>query len=178
MKTFCRHPECYKVIGPKGWYYCREHESDLDTHLLHVVTPIVKASKTFYIGRTSYPERRLLEHLNKYELDQMVILHWAGDWDESDTLEEWLIEEFKRFSRCLNDSDCSHGKHSSPWNCVYIAYTLKSSDALCQKPNLITDLDTGKRQWPIKGCPMKPVYLKANVGTAEASKILDAYYKT
>jgi hypothetical protein len=175
MKIQCRHPKCEKMVGPRGWFYCSDHEDAFNDHVFTIADPLAKSSSEFYVGRSSYPERRLLEHLVRFELDRMVILHWAADRRECDTLEEWLIRELEHHSKARNESAISYGRHTSPWNCVYIAFALKKGKMLPGDFIPVRDLQVKNRQWPIRGFPISPVYLHADVTSSRASSILETY---
>ena len=78
-----------------------------------------------YIGRTSCPERRLIEHNFKQDSSRydLIALHWTPDWGEIAALEEWLIAQ-EKLERCrkklVNEDLSSTGKFTGSWQCLYM----------------------------------------------------------
>ncbi len=92
-----------------------------------------------YVGRSNYPERRLLQHFaGKSTVDPtkdwsrdrrreyMAVLHWSGSWRETAWVEERLIK-LNDGLKVVNDSPESWGNWSGAWNCVYVCWAYKQS---------------------------------------------------
>src|SRR2546430_12765765 len=73
----CRGTNCgAEARGPK-LRYCDACLEALLVDLVSIVKELGSSASKTYIGRTSFPERRLLEHFIASDRDHLVILHWA-----------------------------------------------------------------------------------------------------
>jgi hypothetical protein len=87
-------------------------------------------ARQLYIGRTNYPERRLLEHYREGR-DHLAVLHWSPSWRECAQIEEQLIAEFRARGKVKleNEAEDSSGKWSGPWNCIYLSWEANKKSA-------------------------------------------------
>ena len=71
-----------------GIFYCGTCLPVLLQRIERDVTHITAASAVKpYVGRTAFPERRLLQHLCKKGRDRLSILHWADSLEEAEAFE-------------------------------------------------------------------------------------------
>ena len=132
LERLCRGPGCGKLLsaaasnrGPRR-FYCSTHWNELKAYLLAAVDQIYPEARTLYLGRSNYPERRLLEHRVRRDRPQMAILHWTSDWAEIAFLEEWLIGHYQSARKSVNKVKESAGKWRGPWNCLYLSWAWKN----------------------------------------------------
>ena len=85
----CRAVDCDEEMEK---FFCKTCYRKLSKSLTETLKDICTAAAEIYVGRTSDPERRLLEHFVESDRDILTILHWAKDWEEADYFEEMLIE--------------------------------------------------------------------------------------
>ncbi|MCA9693446.1 MAG: hypothetical protein KC636_27875 [Myxococcales bacterium] len=139
------------------------------------VHDVLAVAATVYLGRTHHPERRLLEHRARHGRDHLLVLHWGAAWNEISQLEENIIARFQRLSRLQNESGTSDGRVSSPWNALYVSFSLKHG--LCSMPGtlVVRSLHWRHRLWPDPSVPCRPVLLRAALDEVEAVKILAAW---
>lgn len=103
---------------------------------LAIVQGIRRQADAVYVGRSNYPERRLLEHFTGRSVskklrgaavlrDRLTVLHWTGSWREAAMVEEYLIRQSPAATGLpdlLNSDAESWGSFSGPWNCVYVSW--------------------------------------------------------
>lgn len=149
----CRGNGCSAAAHEGG--RCERHwEELLDVTMKRAVRPYEDAS-SFYVGRTNFPEARLLEHFLKTDGDlrRMAVLHWSACQKETAALEIRLIKRFEPGTNRLkgrNADPGSGGGFSGSWNCVYVAWVPRARDRSI-KPNEfreVSSLDANVRMWP------------------------------
>jgi len=129
------------------------------------------AAQGVYVGRSAYPERRLLEHLMKDKRDRLSILHWASSLEEAEAFEikiHKIVEDISdqtqpraggRFARCHH--------------AIYISWTARSgfpADQLVHH-TLVTELMTA-RQWPAPPSRFETAHLWCPMTSDDAENIL------
>jgi hypothetical protein len=129
MKTvsgrICRAPDGCDVALRDEQFYCRTHFDELLRGLVTNIERFYGRARDIYIGRSHYPEKRLLQHRSKKDLDHLAVLHWAGDRAEIEELETSLIRAFRERLKTLNRIGDSDGRWSGHWYCVYVAWAEK-----------------------------------------------------
>jgi len=83
----CRYDGCEKKAV---LHYCLKHRDKLFGSIFEVIEKIHRISRITYIGRSHFPELRLLEHDDK-EVDCLSVLHWASCHAEAIYAEEMLM---------------------------------------------------------------------------------------
>ena len=175
----CRASSCATPLRA-GHFYCPPHWDDLLNNLGETIGRINRDARCIYIGRSSDPERRLLQHFVQCDRDHLAVLHWSSDLAEIERLESELIKGAS-YSRKLENEDAeSCGSFWGHWNCVYASWTWKNGaedlsrtgfrrvDGLYH-PRLLPDCST---------FPKRPDYLKAAVSAERAERILDELQET
>lgn len=144
--ALCRNPSCKKKH--RGEFFCRDCMATLESYVDDLINEIKPESREFYIGRTNYPERRLLEHALFFGRTKLTVLHWAAEWDEIDYLESLFIEKHQG-RKSKNQTDEATGKKSGSFNALYISWEKKAKATLenwILEP--VTDLEPANRMWP------------------------------
>ena len=160
--------------------YCAAHWSSLTDHLQSLVHYLGAGAASIYVGRTNYPERRLLQHLANADRghDRLAVLHWAGTPAEAEEIEKFVICVVKkRFKlKGMNESDDSDGRWSGPWNAVYASWREKKrTQAVPVIWHSVRDLDA-RPMAPVGGFLPFPVCLHAEVSPQDAQAALTARY--
>ena len=108
---------------------CGKHWDEILGRASKFVEPIVGKARSFYIGRSSFPERRLLEHFRDGGRNHMAVLHWSSSAGETAKLEECLIAEAKGAYRgkTANKDRASSGRWEGPWHAVYASWSWKNA---------------------------------------------------
>ncbi len=140
--ALCRNVSCQKNATRKG-FFCSSCMEALTLFVDKNINSIKAKSEKFYIGRTNYPERRLLEHALESERTNLTVLHWAVDKDEIRYLEKFFIE---RHPDSENEDSESFGSAVGAFNALYVSWEEKSSKNI--KGGEVEDLDAANRLWP------------------------------
>ncbi|MBK8409902.1 MAG: hypothetical protein IPL19_18225 [Sandaracinaceae bacterium] len=175
MNRRCRWGEC--SAEHPGDFYCDQHYVRLVSGLEDTLKHIYAAASTVYIGRSHYPEQRLLYHRQDADLgnnDHMAVLHWAGDPEEIMQLEERLIANNHGRLKLKNDSLESKGSVVGKWHCIYVAWRWKKD---CDKwPGFtdVVDLDLGRRLPPSRHHVLgrNPEYLRTTLTPAQSKALV------
>lgn len=145
MQLVCASPDRQQVC-----VYCDAHWKTVVATLERTITVIARTAKELYIGRSCYPERRLLQHRETKGLACLAVLHWASDWTEIASLEEAMIEHGSRWvGKGLNQSENSDGRYSGAWNALYVAWNRKRGGKRQPGSRLIESLEYSDRMWPV-----------------------------
>lgn len=152
--------------------FCTKHADEIYDEAVWQVDDVLGVASELYLGRTDFPERRLLEHFVSSKRDFLLVLHWTANWAEAKEFEEGLIHAFKQESKYLrikNESLGSEGRYGSPWNAVYISFALKNN-APRELPGSLTVeyLHWRNRLWPNPVLPNPPVLLCCRFTKEEA----------
>lgn len=149
----CREPECDAPSIDAG--RCPQHWDELVGTTRKRAARAYSDASEFYIGRTNFPEVRLLEHFVDTDgaRRRMAILHWSACWSEIMLLEERLISSFGIDSSRLkgaNKDPKSSGTLSGSWNCVYGVWAPRARDLKIKSSAFreVTSLDASQREWP------------------------------
>jgi hypothetical protein len=152
--------------------FCAECAEKIFKSVTSHIDDVLKVASSLYFGRSSHPERRLLEHfLNKdRNHTHMLVMHWAANWPEIRYFEESLIDFFTKDAKYLrieNDSGRSDGKLSGAWHALYVSFSLKSG---CHIPGAIVvkQLHWRNRLWPNPLLPNAPVLLRCGLSNTQA----------
>jgi len=176
MRLTCRANDCWREPNRKG-FLCGVHDKELDRAISRILDAVAEVSADVYVGRSAYPERRLLEHVRdsgSRPRCNLAVLNWTCDWGETEALEKRVIRAANaRFTmKGKNRSKDSDGKWRSDWNCVYIAWIPKANGgSLTRWPVVtVTDLDPSRRLVPRRGLyPFQPIRLVTSVEPEQAS---------
>ncbi len=154
--------------------YCATHHQDLMQHLSRRIEEVRKRARVAYLGRSHFPEQRLIEHrASEKMLTRLTVLHWAADWDEIEYLETWAIKNHPKRRKGLNKSRNSKGGLFGPWNCLYLAWTPKKGEKRrsLRESRLVTRLDWSRRLWPDSTFTMEPVQLATELSCEDAETL-------
>ena len=175
MSRACRAPEgCNASVGASD-FYCRRDFRQLEAGLLGTLDEIYREAADVYIGRTHYPEQRLLYHRRDHDRDHLAVLHWAGDRAEIAHLEVHLIKAAAGRLKGKNVSDTSDGKWAGHWNCLYVAWTWKARAKPLAGARFtdVSSLDLGRRLLPERPKLVKaPDYLRTRLSADGAARLL------
>ena len=146
-------------------------------HAAWQVEDALEVASRIYFGRSSFPERRLVEHVsNGTERDHLLVIHWAANWDEIEELEEALIDAFTKQSkikRVENESDKSEGRHSGSWSTLYVSFALKADFPSIPGATVVERLNRRNRLWPSPAVPTSPTLLRCDLTPEEAKSELN-----
>lgn len=81
--------------------FCTKHADEIFEDACWQVDDVLGVASKLYLGRTDFPERRLLEHFVSSKRDFLLVLHWTANWAEAKEFEEGLIRAFKQDSKYL-----------------------------------------------------------------------------
>lgn len=138
---------------------------------------IYRQARTVYVGRSNYPERRLLEHWSLRQRPRLCVLTWTSEWAEAAFLERWLIRRIQRLPKGSNADTASSGRWEGAWNCVYLSWEQKTGEdaSLLPSSSVVRGLDDGARLAPIREpWPGRAVHLVAGLPTDEAAEVVRA----
>lgn len=165
--------------------WCQLHWNEFTDRLVSSISDIAKGeSQRIYVGRTNYPERRLLEHFTrdrehkdekrKYPdraRDYLAVLHWSGSWREIDKLERCLIERTRR-PKQMNKDPHSKGDWYGNWCCVYVSWAFQERASSFDQRHHVREVH--HLDWPIvyptEG--FAPIIIKCALTTEKARKEL------
>lgn len=175
MTTRCRWGEC--VAEHPGDFYCHAHYARLLSGLEETIKHIYGAASTVYIGRSHYPEQRLLYHRKDDRLgnnDHMAVLHWSGDPEEIMQLETRLIANNHGRLKLKNDCLESKGRVVGMWHCVYVVWRWKKDSDKWPGFSDVDALDLGRRLAPVRHSNLgrNPEYLRTRLAPDRAAAIL------
>ncbi len=146
----CRHPKCDKLLSKAGMSHCPKHRRKLLSNMMDMIGAVKGHAATLYVGRSAYPERRLIEHLRDRDLTHLFPLHWATEKEEAVVVEKELIERVKKKYRKAHFEMSTGGKSVGEWHAVYVAWARAKNagqfDALPVRE--VADLDWGNRLLP------------------------------
>jgi len=121
---------------------------------------IGQRSKRMYIGRTNFPERRLLQHRRDKGLNKLFALHWAKTAAAIAKVEEELIQRHAHLERLENAAMDSRGGWGDGQQGVYIAWVWKQNfgthDVLGLTPVEWTVLPSSPGRSRYLYCPLSP----------------------
>ncbi len=174
----CWVQTCGRASSPPSQVYCDVHWKHLDTHLGELTAWIGRGAASLYVGRTNYPERRLLTHFADKDHDRFAILHWTAHRYEIEAIEKSLIEVVKtKFSKKgKNKSSDSEGKRSGPWNAVYVSWReMAKSPPIPTLWREVRNLDEPP-VCPTPGFLALPVFLRAACERGDAKRLINERY--
>ncbi len=87
--------------------------------LIHEIATVADA---YYIGRTNWPEKRLLGHRAESGRQHLAVLQWASSIPWVRGLEIEMIKMFRGKKGNENVGADSDGGLWGRWNCVYVAW--------------------------------------------------------
>jgi hypothetical protein len=173
---YCR--ECSGSFQGADYYYCGSCDPKLWARIERDIRVLRSmAAEGVYVGRSAFPERRLLEHLEKKGLDRLSVLHWAGSLEEAESFERRIHGEVKDLTN--QEPPRAEGQFARCHHAIYLSWTAKSAFPANQLVHhaLITEL-MGARQWPAPPSRFETVHLWCPVQRDQARWILDALKKT
>ena len=171
----CSAPGC-DLTGNPATAFCAVHSEELLRHLELLVTDTCKVAGRIYLGRTGFPERRLLEHFANHGRSHLLLLLWAGSWDEAEFLEEALIRRFEHLSKLANESLESTGSFTSHWNALYLSFTPKAAIRALPGALDVPALHWRRRIWPDPMFPGRPILLRSGARSRDgARQLLDEW---
>ena len=139
------------------------------------VRQVLDVASEVYIGRSSHPECRLLQHFcngcpERNGRDHLLVVHWAAQWNEIEHFEEELIKHVKQsgISRLANRSLESDGWHSGSWEALYVSFRLKDRYDRIPGATIVKELHWRNRLWPDPIVPNSPVLLRCGLCHEEA----------
>lgn len=175
----CWANHCGERVGPLSRTYCEGHWKEVIEHLVAATEYIGDGAASLYIGRTNYPERRLLEHVVERGHDRLAVLHWSAHRDEIREVEEALIAYVKRKfpKKGTNMGDQSSGRKSGPWYAIYISWREKTRTEPVPVRWIKVD--------HLEGCPIAPmaawlpfpVFMRTELTAGEVDLALRARYR-
>lgn len=168
---YCR--ECSRSFHGERVYYCESCRALLWKRIERDVSEVGgRAAQGVYVGRTAYPERRLLEHLQKDGRDRLSILHWAASLEEAEDFERWILRLVK--DRSDQGDPRAGGRFARCHHAIYLSWTPSSTFPANQLVHhaLVTEL-MGARQWPAPPSRFETVHLWCPVSSDQTDGILD-----
>jgi hypothetical protein len=85
------------------------------------VEGIVRGHDEAYIGRSCNPDRRLVDHMMKWDAQRLHRVGKGRVRDEIEALETALIKAMDRFARLRNEVIDSPGHYRDGLNYIYVA---------------------------------------------------------
>jgi hypothetical protein len=167
----CR--ECSRSFHGERVYYCESCRPPLWGRIERDVRELGgRAAQGVYVGRTAYPERRLLEHLQKDGRDRLSILHWAASLEEAEDFERWILGLVKDLSN--QGQPRAGGRFARCHHAIYLSWTPRTTFPANQLVHhaLVTEL-MGARQWPAPPSRFETVHLWCPVSSDQTDCILD-----
>lgn len=159
----CKSPPCLEVV--ERGFYCADCYHQLWDRIqrdAHIVDG--EAAET-YVGRTAFPERRLLEQLHQREFPYLSILHWTNGLQEADHFEEKLIRDLRRGRKLVNADDRADGKYTGHFHAIYVAWLPKrGASPKTRLPIREVDaFDAGRYAWPSPPPNFETVHLHSSM---------------
>ncbi|HEU4578246.1 MAG TPA: GIY-YIG nuclease family protein [Polyangiaceae bacterium] len=165
--------ECSRQFHGADAFYCESCGPKLRARLERDVGQLRSmAADGVYVGRTAFPERRLLEHLRKDHRDRLSILHWAASLEEAEAFERQIHDFVKDLSR--QEQPRAGGRFSRCHHAIYLSWTPSSTFPAGQLFHhaLVTEL-LGARQWPAPPSRFEAVHLWCPISPEDADDLLD-----
>jgi hypothetical protein len=132
-----------------------------------VIENISGRATRLYLGRTWFPERRLLEHRRDKGLNKLFTLFWSDDLDEVARAERSILKKFGELANLENSVADSRGGWRAGSNGVYVAWTWSGGGGNRKvggmTPVLVNDLPAA---------PGRSRYLQTSLSIADADSLL------
>lgn len=142
----------------------------LGNGLLAAVDRIYPDAQAVYVGRTNYPELRLLELREQKGSTRMAVLHWASCRHEAAVVESHLIEACMGRAKVTNASAKSSGGWFGHWNCIYLVWHPRRGASESERTAFgrVEHLDRGHCIVPTRGFLREPIYLATDLSERAA----------
>lgn len=96
------------------------------------VDEVLKLAGRAYVGRTNFPERRLLEHMAGAGRNKLFAVHWTDDRDEVAEMETSLIGRYQHLYKVENEALDARGRFGVPPYAVYVSWVWRTGVAQVQ----------------------------------------------
>ncbi len=176
MNEPCAYRGCVDNAG-QSQMFCKHHDDDVFSRAYAAIRDVLSVGSAIYIGRTGFPERRLLEHALA-ERDHLLLLHWAASWPEAEEFETRLIESCSHLNRIENETTESAGRFTSPWNAIYVSFRLKHRVHALPGTQEVTRLHWRLRTWPTQTLPCPVVLLRTPLDHESSAAELERWQST
>lgn len=167
--AYCR--ECSGTIGKAEGYYCEGCGSARWAQIERDVQEIrSRAAHGVYVGRSAYPERRLLQHVQKRR-SWLSILHWAGSLEEAEAYETRIHTLVADISK--QKQPRPGGKFARCHHAVYVSWMTRSSFPAAQlAPHVSVKRLLAARQWPAPPSRFETMHLSCPLTPHDAKGML------
>lgn len=166
--------ECSRQFVQDAGFYCDDCMFKLWARIERDLTELRGwAASGVYVGRSAYPERRLLQHLQKDGRERLSILHWASSLEEAETFET----EIHRIVRDISDQHQPRtgGRFSRCHHAIYVSWTASYAFPASQLGHHAVSRNLmGARQWPAPPSRFETVHLLCAMSPDEARRSLAA----
>jgi len=167
----CRN--CGTPVHGVDVFYCRTCWPPLWDRIERDLTRIIEVSaSTPYVGRTAFPERRLLQHLSESGRERLSIVHWADSLEEAEDFEQRISQRV----RPRSDDGGRSGRFSRGHHAVYLSWRQLRSPSCGQlDANVEVRELPGLRCWPTPAPQFHTVHLISHLDGRRAESILERF---
>ena len=132
------------------------------------IDAVLGKAKRAYIGRSNFPERRLLEHMAESKRNKLLSVYWANSKEEAKAAEEALIKKYGNRLKLENKAPDARGRWGLPPHAVYISWVWSAGNA---QETPIQRL-TAKLVNELPAEPGRSRYLRTELSDREAEQAL------
>jgi hypothetical protein len=170
----CR--KCGQSIHGQDIFYCETCSAVLLERIERDATRIADAAVALYVGRTAFPERRLLEHLFDSRRDRLSILHWADSLEEAEVFERSIFKLVGNTGKTDQDEPRMRGRFSRGHHAIYISWNSRSAPVGAEQrlEPFVTTLP-GQRRWPVPTSTFQVDHLWSPLDTYQAKEVLNRF---
>jgi hypothetical protein len=168
---------CAKATHDREVFYCGTCSPTLWGRIEKEVGQIIAATaRKPYVGRTAFPERRLLQHLVERQRDRLSILHWADSLEEAETFERGIFELVRQGAETDQKEPRMQGKFSRGHHAIYVSWNSgSSSTAREQRSEFLVTTLPGQRNWPVSASTFEAKHLISPLHPYQAKRVLDLF---
>ena len=132
------------------------------------IDAVLKKAKRAYIGRSNFPERRLLEHMAESRRNKLLSVYWADSKAEAKAAEEALIKKYGSRLKLENKASDARGRWGLPPHAVYVSWVWSTGNAQVTPIRRLT----AKLVNELPAEPGRSRYLRTELSAWEAEQVL------
>jgi hypothetical protein len=177
----CRYLDCKNKPRP-DLFYCPSCWKILFARIQQDLATVNKQAHHIYIGRSNFPEERLLYHRRDYGETRLSVLHWASSQAEAAKLETVLIDYASEFGKSVEQDVTSFGSWKGHFHSIYVLWEPKNSSSWDTSQDhalpvvgagSTLSLDEGARIFPRRAGEFETVHIVTKANQRSAERILD-----
>lgn len=169
----CR--DCAASLHYTDRFYCATCSPPIWDRIARNVARIEKMATDPYVGRTVFPERRILQHLIENGRDRLSVLHWADSLEEAELFEKDIFKLVQNNSS--QAAPRTGGGFSRGHQAIYLSWRLNGGSPQGAPPcdELLIETLPGRRLWPVPASRFQVAHLRSPLQTYQAERALERH---